>query len=155
MGTLLRNIIRETDAQLVLLGHSLGGLVGVHTYYDWLSTVEQSRISHLISLCSPHQGTPQAEFGYGRSADQMRKHDSYIREWQERYPTLLDGHKVTAFYSLGDGIVSAADTEIPIPAAKRASLETLGASRWTTHVGLLYDPVIARGIGRMVSQDHS
>lgn len=150
VGTLLKNIIRETDASLAVVGHSLGGLVAVQTYYDRLSETEQSRVSHLISLCSPHQGTPQANFGYGTSARQMRKHDRYITGWQERYPSLHDGTKVTAFYSPGDGIVSTADTELPIPHSKRLSLETLGASPRTTHVGLLYDRTVAQGIGRMV-----
>lgn len=46
--------------QLIIVGHSFGGLIGA-----WYSAINPSRVKHLVTIATPWQGTPVARiFGY-------------------------------------------------------------------------------------------
>lgn len=151
LGTHVKSVLRETDARVVLYGHSLGALVALNLYYDRLTPLEKERVSHLLLLAGPHQGTPEAQYGYGESAKQMCVGSSYIQSWQQRYPTLSDGHKIWALSAPADAIVPSSHAQLPIPGAGNYSLADFGASRATTHINLLYSQRVAHILGRIIT----
>ncbi|MEK6920758.1 MAG: hypothetical protein AABX82_02655 [Nanoarchaeota archaeon] len=150
LGTHVKSIIRETDARIVLYGHSLGALVALNLYYDRLTAIEKERVSHLLLVGGPHQGTPEARHGYGESAKQMCPDSLYIRSWQERYPTLPDGDKIWSLAAPADAVVPRSYTCLSIPGAGNYSLQEFGASRATTHINLLYSKRVAHALGRLI-----
>lgn len=152
LGTHVKNIFRETDAHIVLYGHSLGALVALNLYYDRLIAAEKERVSHLLLLAGPHQGTPQARHGYGISADQMCGKIPYLHSWQERYPTLPDGEKIWSLSAPADAIIPREYSHLPIPHAQNYSLADFGASRATSHINLLYSKRVARIIGGIITE---
>lgn len=56
-------------AQLVIVAHSMGGLVA----RAWMREHGIARVARLITLGTPHHGTCLASFGVGRNAAQMRR----------------------------------------------------------------------------------
>lgn len=152
LGTHVRNILRETGAQIVLYGHSLGALVATNLYYNRLSPCEKQRVSHLLLVAGPHHGTPEARRGYGFSAYQMRVESDYIKFWQDKYPTLSDGEKVWALSAPADVVVPWPHAHLPIPGAHNHSLYELGASCATTHINLLYSKRVARALGGIITK---
>ncbi len=150
LGTHVKSILRGTSATIVLLGHSLGCLVALELYYNRLNQDEKNRISHLFLLAGPHHGTPLAEYGYGKSAEQMCVGSDYINYWQEKYPSLSDGEKLNSFFAPRDALVSRDNAMLPIPNANNLCVTLLGASSRTTHVSLLYDPTIASSLAEMI-----
>ncbi len=151
LGTHVKNILRATDARLVLYGHSLGSLVALNLYYDRLTVAEKERVSHLLLVTGPHHGTPEARRGYGFSAYQMRAESDYIRSWEQRYPTLLHGEKIWALTAPADVVVPHPYAHLPIPDAANYSLVDFGASRATTHINLLYSRRVAHALGRIIT----
>ena len=149
-GTIVKKVLSETDADVALVGHSLGCLVGLEMYYTRLSEAEQKRISHLLLLCGPHQGTPIARHGYGTSARQMEEGSDYIRAWQDRYPTLSHGEKIWSLSAPADAIVPVSAVHLPIPGAKNHALEDFGIHPRTTHVSLLYNSDVAHLLGQII-----
>jgi len=48
------------DNKIIVVGHSFGGLIGA-----WYSAINPNRVSHLVTIATPWQGTPVARiFGY-------------------------------------------------------------------------------------------
>jgi triacylglycerol esterase/lipase EstA (alpha/beta hydrolase family) len=56
-------------AQVVIVAHSMGGLVA----RAWMRDHGTARLARLITLGTPHHGTCLASFGIGRNAAQMRR----------------------------------------------------------------------------------
>jgi triacylglycerol esterase/lipase EstA (alpha/beta hydrolase family) len=56
-------------AQLVIVAHSMGGLVA----RAWMRDHGAARVARVITLGTPHHGTCLAGFGVGRNAAQMRR----------------------------------------------------------------------------------
>jgi len=61
VDSLNRKVTREFgDNKIIVVGHSFGGLIGA-----WFSAVNPKRITHLVTIATPWQGTPVARiFGY-------------------------------------------------------------------------------------------
>ena len=65
----IEEICRQTgQAQIIIVGHSMGGLVA----RAYLRDHGASRIARVITLGTPHRGTGLARFGAGRNSRQMR-----------------------------------------------------------------------------------
>jgi triacylglycerol esterase/lipase EstA (alpha/beta hydrolase family) len=65
----VENLCRATGSRrIVLLGHSMGGLVA----RAYLCAHGAARIARVITLGTPHHGTGLASFGVGANSEQMR-----------------------------------------------------------------------------------
>ncbi|MCX7177403.1 MAG: alpha/beta fold hydrolase [Proteobacteria bacterium] len=63
-------------ARVVLVGHSMGGLVA----RAYLRRYGEERVARLITLGTPHQGSVLAQLGMGRNARQMEQGNAWLRE---------------------------------------------------------------------------
>ena len=71
----LRGILARTGAEkVVLIAHSMGGLAA----RAYLRAYPRAPVARLITLGSPHQGTPSAYTAWGRAGKQMRPGSAWI-----------------------------------------------------------------------------
>jgi pimeloyl-ACP methyl ester carboxylesterase len=112
--------VRLGCPQVDLVGHSMGGMVARH--YATLGA-GASRVRHLVTLGSPHGGTPLARFGIGKPSRELAADSELVRQmaavpvppevdftliWSRtdglvsgRHGALLDGAEVLEFHDLG------------------------------------------------------
>lgn len=74
----LKRVLDETSSPVVLVGHSMGGLVARRA----MEIVGGERFAGYVSVASPHAGTPMARLGLGFAAPSMLP-DS---DWLNRLP---------------------------------------------------------------------
>lgn len=67
-------------AQVMLVGHSMGGLVS----RACLARHGSERIAGLVTIATPHQGSTLAVLGIGRDAAQMRRGSPWLRDLGQR-----------------------------------------------------------------------
>lgn len=82
MVPLLANRIDEVLAatgasQLVLIGHSMGGLV----CRDYLAVAGGDKVAQLITLATPHQGSQLATLGLGDNAREMEPGSGWLQRF--------------------------------------------------------------------------
>ncbi len=65
---------------LVIIGHSMGGVVGLHYAYRY---AKPNSVTDLITLGSPLEGTKMANLGSSQSAKEMRIGSSFLQESQK------------------------------------------------------------------------
>ena len=65
--------------QVILIGHSMGGLIA----RSYLARHGIARVSRLITLSTPHQGSELARLGYGRAARDMRPGSLWLTDMAE------------------------------------------------------------------------
>ena len=120
----------EGDRQVVLVGHSMGGLVARAA----LQRIAPSRVAHVITLGSPHHGAFAARFGRHASIAQMRENSPWLAELarREQDGAGLPRTAYTSIYSVHDDIV------FPQRSAVLEGATTL-AIGGCGHVALLYD----------------
>jgi triacylglycerol lipase len=87
--------------QVHLVGHSLGGLVARY-YIQMLGGSE--KVSHCVTLGTPHQGTYAAYIGRGRAARQIRPGAPLIKLLNRPGGTPVTT-RFSAFYSNLDGMI--------------------------------------------------
>jgi pimeloyl-ACP methyl ester carboxylesterase len=119
-------------AQVDLVGHSLGGMIARH----YVSAGGGApRVAHLVTIGSPHGGTPFSRFGLGRTAAEMRVGSSMLDELRTQpVPANLP---VTAIWSRADGLVSSRG-QAYLPGAEMVEVEGLG------HLAMLASRRVAR-----------
>jgi triacylglycerol lipase len=87
------------DAKLVLVTHSMGGLVA----RAYLKRHGPARIGKLVTLACPHHGTRLAYLGPGRNAREMQPNSAWLR-------TLAEGETIPVpflnVWSAGDNFVA-------------------------------------------------
>lgn len=78
VGARVREIQRATDAEkVVLIGHSMGGLVA----RAWVNDpANAARVARVIAIGSPFLGTAHAERSFGENATQMRRINAWLQE---------------------------------------------------------------------------
>jgi pimeloyl-ACP methyl ester carboxylesterase len=64
-------------AQLVLIGHSMGGLV----CRDYLALAGGGKVAQLITLATPHQGSQLAALGLGENAREMEPGSGWLQRF--------------------------------------------------------------------------
>jgi triacylglycerol esterase/lipase EstA (alpha/beta hydrolase family) len=122
-------------AQVDLVGHSLGGIIARH----YVSSVGAPRVAHLVTLGSPHGGTPFSRFGIGRTATEMLEGSTLLGELAAR--GLPPDVHATAIWSRADGLVSSR-AQATLPGAEMIEVSGLG------HLALLASRRVAREVIR-------
>lgn len=134
-------ILDETKApSLILIGHSMGGLISA-----WYATKLDSshRVSHLITIASPFQGTPMARVGLGSNAREMEPNSPLLEELKAAMilnPRIRFHHIATK----SDQLVIPGDSAI-LPEHPHFVMEDIG------HASLLYSKRVAHQISKWLS----
>ena len=116
-------------SQLVLVGHSMGGLVA----RAYLRRYGAARVKRLVTLGTPHGGSELARFGVGESARQMRPGSAWLAALGAPPVDTL------TIYSAHDNyVLSPANLELP--GARRCVLDRIG------HLAMLFSPRVARAL---------
>jgi pimeloyl-ACP methyl ester carboxylesterase len=77
LQTKIDSIFEETEInEIILIGHSMGGLVSAH-YAEHLA--KPDTVKAIITLGTPFAGTWLAVFGYGKNALQMRPESTFLK----------------------------------------------------------------------------
>ncbi len=111
-------------AQVVIVAHSMGGLVARAT----LRAVGPQRIAHIITLGTPHHGTRLASFGPGRNARQMRFDGDLQDSWLAALAASENDAKralITSIFTHHDNIV-APQTSSHLPGARNLEFGGVG-----------------------------
>jgi triacylglycerol lipase len=99
-------VARSKSGRVVILAHSMGGLVS----RAYLRSHGSERIARVITLGTPHHGTVLAQFSPGDNCKQMRRSDCKTRscDWLEDLAaseTAATRKLITSIYSRHDNIV--------------------------------------------------
>ena len=115
----------------VLVGHSMGGLA----IRAWMGHAgADSRIHHVITIGSPHQGTWLGQFSHAVNGRQMRLQSRWLTQLAAKEPPERYG-RFTCWYSTCDNIVMPAATAT-LPGADNRLIAGVG------HVELADQPEI-------------
>jgi triacylglycerol esterase/lipase EstA (alpha/beta hydrolase family) len=120
------------SAQVILLGHSMGGLVA----RAYLRRHGHARIARVVTLGTPHHGTALAHFGPGSNAAQMRRHSEWLGALAASEAN-LQRTLFSSIYSVHDNIVAPQDSS-ELPGARNLVFGAIG------HVALGHHPEIMR-----------
>ena len=136
-------VLDETGAsQLVLVGHSMGGLVA----RAYLQRFGDARVKRLITLGTPHQGSRLAELGLGENGRQMRPGSRWLESLA--WPPAKVGPLV--IYSPHDEFVTPQHL-LRLPLGKHEEIAGLG------HLAMLYSPrvwlALQQGLEQTVCDD--
>jgi len=113
-------ILAETgESKVILIGHSMGGLVS-RCYVQRHGGVD--KVSKIITLGSPHHGTVSAFGGPGEDARQMRPNSEWLHGLNAEPPV---GVPITSIYTYHDNIVFPQDTAV-LPYAENIGLPGIG-----------------------------
>lgn len=135
----VRHVCQETGAaQIILLAHSMGGLV-VRAY---LRDHGSGQVRRVITLGTPHRGTGLANFGWGRNSRQMRwignANTGEASQWLRQLEATEDEARRSLFvsiYSHHDNIVSPQQSS-RLPGAVNIEVTGIG------HVALAFSPQV-------------
>ena len=87
--------------QVVMVGHSMGGLVA----RAWVRRYGGDRAARIITLASPHQGSKLARFAPGRNGAQMRYGSAWLRDLAAADAN-LQRELFISIYSVHDNMVA-------------------------------------------------
>ena len=119
-------VLKETGAgQLVLVGHSMGGLVA----RAYLQRFGDARVKRLITLGTPHQGSRLADLGLGENGRQMRPGSRWLQSLAVP-PAAVDP---LVIYSPHDEFVLPASL-LQLSVGRHNAIPGLG------HLAMLYSP---------------
>ena len=126
----VKQSIEKIGTDLVLIGHSMGGLINI------LAANEHNLVRDVITIATPLEGTPIAYFGWGKNAQEMRPQSVLIQKVQNILET---NSKIRVFH------IAAQCDEIVLPGISAKGkkhphyvIEDLG------HLGVLYSKRVAR-----------
>ncbi|MGV7209967.1 esterase/lipase family protein [Oxalobacteraceae bacterium A2-2] len=134
----------ETGSQqVILLGHSMGGLVA----RAYLRRHGHARVARVITLGSPHHGTALAHFGPGQNAAQMRPGSAWLGALGAAEAN-LQRNLFCSIYSVHDNIVAPQDSS-ELPGARNLPLGAIG------HVALGRHPeALRRALAEIEAAGH-
>lgn len=120
VGVRVQEIKAQTGVeQVLLIGHSMGGLVS-RCYVQRHGGAEH--VSKIITLGSPHHGTVSAYKGPGEDGRQMIPGNPWMEGLNAETPV---GVPITSIYTFHDNIVFPQDTAV-LPHAKNIGLAGIG-----------------------------
>lgn len=93
-------------AKVVLVGHSMGGLVA-RAVMQRADCADQ--VAGVLTLGSPHHGTRHAEHSRGRCAEQMRPDSAWLKDLAAREQGGFPA-PVTSLYSVHDNVIAPQDS---------------------------------------------
>jgi pimeloyl-ACP methyl ester carboxylesterase len=142
-------LARTGAAQLVIVAHSMGGLVA----RAWMRRHGTARVARVITLGTPHHGTSLANFALGANAAQMRRlragaapESAWLRALAEAEDPAARA-LVTSIYTHHDNIV-APQTSSRLPGARNLEFGGIG------HVALGSNPrILAAVMGEIAALD--
>ena len=117
--------------QVVLVGHSMGGLAA----RSYLREFGSSKIAKVITLGTPHQGTWLARLGHGANTQQMAISSQWLAELAEHEAQANTGHLLTTVSTWYDNIVFPQGGQT-IPGAKHISVTGMG------HISMVFSQEI-------------
>jgi triacylglycerol lipase len=97
----LRRLVGCTGLPPVVVCHSMGGLA---LRRWWVEQDDDTRVHHVITIGTPHNGTWLARFALSRNARQMRRDSAWLASLAAREPTERRT-RFTCYYSHCDNIV--------------------------------------------------
>jgi len=126
----------------LILAHSMGGLAARAW---WRMYGEAGRIKALVTLGSPHAGTPVAHFAAATNARQMRPGGEWLSALAEaeQHKPLPPTHCIA---SSNDQIVFPTSTTQLAGAAQTLELRAIG------HLGLVFHPQVRALVARLLGQ---
>ena len=126
----IRASIEAGADRVVLIGHSMGGLVARSA----MQRIDRSAVAHVITLGTPHHGTHAARYGRATSVSQMRRDSGWLAALAAReaagHGLPLDAY--TTLFSWHDDIV------YPQSTGRLAGADAIAVAG-IGHVALLYD----------------
>ncbi|MTV40984.1 esterase/lipase family protein [Duganella radicis] len=124
---------RETgSAQVILLAHSMGGLVA----RAYLRRHGDADIARVITLGTPHHGTALAHLGPGSNAAQMRRDSAWLASLAASEAN-TQRTLISSIYSVHDNIIAPQDSS-DLPGARNLVFGAIG------HVALGRHPEVMR-----------
>ena len=139
----VRTLQHQTGRAPVLVAHSMGGLAARAW---WATDLSTQRLHRLVTIATPHQGTPMAKFGSGPSAKQMRP----LSDWLQRLKakeTPAQAERTLCFYGDCDNMV------IPRAAATLPAADNRLLTGWG-HVAMVDHPAIYTAVVRCLHEPH-
>lgn len=118
------------SAQVIIVGHSMGGLVA----RAYLRRYGDAQIARVITLGTPHHGTALAHLGPGSNAAQMRPHSEWLSTLAASEAN-TQRMLISSIYSVHDNIVAPQDSSA-LPGARNLVFGAIG------HVALGRHPAI-------------
>lgn len=129
----IADVCRETGRRrLVLIAHSLGGLVT----RAYLAREGDERIARFITLGSPHHGTRIAAAGLGECARQMRYRSEWLSMLEDMEAASPPKVPTLSIYTLSDDLVYPPESSA-LAWAENVPVTAVG------HVALLYHAAVA------------
>lgn len=141
----VEEIAKETNRKdLILIGHSMGGLVSC--FYG-TKLAAPGTVTDIITIGSPFIGTPMARIGLGRNAREMEPKSSFLKELVEavNQTAHINFHHIA---SKTDQLVIPGGSAI-IPHHKHFIYEDIG------HTGLLYSYRVTEKITEWLSASNA
>jgi triacylglycerol lipase len=124
-------VLAETGAmQVILIGHSMGGLVS----RAYLRRYGAAKVARMISLGSPHHGSRLAVFGWGLNGKQMRIGNPWLRALEA--VTLPAGS--VSIYSVHDNQVVPQKQCSELPGIRNVAIGGV------SHLGMAFSPMVLR-----------
>ncbi|MFA9215875.1 MAG: lipase family alpha/beta hydrolase [Sphingomonadaceae bacterium] len=103
--TAVQRLCAETgSAQVIIVGHSMGGLVA----RAYLRRHGSAQVAQVVTLGSPHAGSTLAALAPGRNGAQMRIGSDWLRRLAAADPQALS--RFTSIYSVHDNMVAPQDS---------------------------------------------
>lgn len=78
--TIDKILANNSDAEIFIVGHSMGGLIGRH----YLENNNNKNISSLIMIATPHKGTYLAKMGIGRCSREITPESTFIKNLKKQ-----------------------------------------------------------------------
>ncbi|HZP88237.1 MAG TPA: alpha/beta fold hydrolase [Burkholderiales bacterium] len=119
-------------SQVVLVGHSMGGLVA----RAYLRDAGPARIARLITLASPHHGSVLACLGVGPAAAQLRPGSAWLRNLNADEDR-ISAVPIVSMFSWHDNFVAPQDSAI-LAQATNVGFAGIG------HLALLFSETVAQ-----------
>lgn len=134
LSRVIESLCPDTEKKVVLVGHSLGGLV-CRYYLEWLA--RKGRPADLITLGTPHYGTYQARLAPGACGGQLLPGSPFLTELNQA--NKKPKGKITCIWSRFDSVV------IPVESGRMEGCAEL-ALDYTGHNALLFSGRVGRAI---------